>query len=480
MNTNIITRCLILILSCTTIFLLRSHTFHEPLGAEEAILSVIAQDWIEGGKPYVTLWENEPIGSYIIYRFAINLFGNYELAPKLLATFAIFLATLGLLIILCRYNLQRDTVLLLMILWALFSCLPACHINGSNIEIFILPILMTLYLVLQRYRESGNDFLFWGSILLLTISFLIKQMTLPYFAIPFIIGYQCHWKDRKKLLKRIGIAVLVVSVCHVFSNWLYGYSILDLYLHFKQNILFVTGDIDLSNMKFVKTVLLIPFDKAVSVITYPIIFAYVGTISKSIKNDQSSGLILSYFLLATIFAIALPGSNLPYYYILLIPCVILGLGLFCDSINKKVSLVILVFFVSFYSFFIYKNYLTKHPNEISYTKYNQDNWFVRDRFIGSELLNRKLTGMRAFVDGNHPSVYFYSQNKPAIKYFVDWHYKMMGVTTWKDVFLELQKNPPELCVLFNSMSPNFNTWIEQNYIWQESIEGANVFRLIEN
>ena len=66
---------IILIASCIIIFLLRSHTFHEPLEADEAILAIIAQDWIEGGKPTITLWENKPVGSYIIYRFAIEIFG---------------------------------------------------------------------------------------------------------------------------------------------------------------------------------------------------------------------------------------------------------------------------------------------------------------------------------------------------------------------------------------------------------------------
>ncbi len=458
--------------------MLRSNTFHEPLGADEAILSVIAQDWIEGGKPYVTLWENKPIGSFIVYRIAINLFGYNEMAPKLLATFSIFLAALGLLVILCHDKLQRDAILLLMILWALFSCLPSCHMNGAHIEIFILPILIFLYIVLLRYRKFGSEILFWTSILLLTASFLITQITLPYFAMPFIIGYQWYWKDRKKLVQRIGITALLVLICHVFIYWLCGYTILDLYLHSKQNIMRVMHDMEPSNLQFVKTVFLMPFDNAVSIITYPIIFAYVGSIANSINNDRSSGLIHSYFLLAAIVAIALPRENFPHYYILLIPFVILGLGLFCYRVNKVVSLVILVFFVCFYSFFMYKNYLIKHPNEISFIKYDKNNYVVRDRFIGSELLDRKLTGMSAFVDGSHPGIYFYSQNKPAIKYFAHWHDESMGVATWESVFLELQKNPPDLCVLFNSMSPDFKTWIEQYYVRQESIEGANVFRLI--
>ena len=480
MNTNLISRCLILILSCTTIFLLRSHSFHEPLETDEAFLAVSAHNWLEGAKPDVTFTVDRPIGSYIIYRIAITMFGYDEQAPKLLASLSIFLTAFGLLVILCSYDLYRDTVLLLMILWALFSCLPTCHINGSTIEVFVIPLLTILYIFLQRYQKSGNDFLYWGAIFLLIASFTITYITLPFFVIPFIIGFQCHWKNWKTLFRRIGFSALIFWVCHVFIYWLNSYSVLELYLQFKGNILQIVTIDKWSLKKFIRTIFLIPFDNAVSIITYPIIFAYVGTIAKSIKNNHPSGLVLSYFLLAAIFSIALPGSNSPHYYILLVPFVILGMGLFCDSLSKRSSsLVGLVFFISFYSFYLYNNYLIKLPNEISYSKFNQNNGLVRDRFIGLELLNRKLTGMQTFVSGNHPGIYFYSQNLPAAKFSFNWNDNSKRVSTWEDIMHELQKNPPELCIFPDAVEPRVNSWLDQNYILQESIANAKVYRLIK-
>ena len=71
--------------SIVLVTLLRCHSLHEPLETDEAIFSVLAHDWLNGGKPYTTVWDNKPIGAFWLYRVAIACFGYVEAAPKLMA-----------------------------------------------------------------------------------------------------------------------------------------------------------------------------------------------------------------------------------------------------------------------------------------------------------------------------------------------------------------------------------------------------------
>ena len=50
--------------SIALVTLLRCHSLHEPLETDEAIFSVLAHDWLNGGKPYATVWDNKPIGAF--------------------------------------------------------------------------------------------------------------------------------------------------------------------------------------------------------------------------------------------------------------------------------------------------------------------------------------------------------------------------------------------------------------------------------
>jgi hypothetical protein len=487
---------IILFVILPLIFFLRSHTFREPLEADEAIYAIIAQDWIDGGKPYLSLWDNKPIGTFIIYRIAISLFGYNELAPKLLAAMSMALTTAFLLWFLIKENIDPIVTALLLVVWSLIGTLVSCHANGANSEVFIIPFLSAAFVFLREYRAARREMYFWLAVIALTASFLIKQVTLPYFLIPFLALPASEWRQKNNVALRLGGVFALVLISHLSVYGACGYSPDLLIDQFKQNRHHIASEVDNSLTRFLKTLFLFPFDRAVQPITLLILGGIAGVFGRSISKranrsgltllyfifgrnfskevDQSS-LTLLYFIFGTAIAIAIPGENLPHYYILILPFLVPAMLCICSFFTRPWQVLFLVIVICDLSVTTYATYLKKHPNEISYSKYGGDNWFVRDRYIGQELLKKRLTGKRIYVDGTHPGIFFYSQNKPANRYFVAWTYTMMDVTTWDEVFAELKTSPPDMCVILNPLVNPFKSWVGSNYILSDSIAGSKIY-----
>ena len=464
----------IFIISTSLTFFLRSHSFHEPLEADEALYSIIVKDWIDGGKPYITLWDNKPIGTFIIYRCAISLFGDNEVAPKIAATLSV-IATSGILLaIFVQCKLGSVVTLLLMILWSLISCSISCYANGANSEIFLLPFTTGALLLVNEYSRTGKKKMFWLAQLTLTLSLLIKQVTLPYLLIPFLIrGSSERLKKKDLLLKTLGVLAMVLSI-HMLVYTILNYPPNFLVDQVLQNASYATQKQGNPLQAFLTTALFFPFDRSIRPILHLTALSLLGLFICIIKDKNPFSRITLMFIFATSIATALPGENFPHYYILFLPLILLGLVHFFSLLKYQWQIIFLFFVISIMAFFTYSTYLSKHPNEISYKKYNNNNWFVRDRFIGMKL-KEIFTEKRIFVDGSHPGIFFYSDNKPATKYFVAWNYIAMRITTWEAIFLALQKSPPYACVLLNPSPPTFKNWLNEHYEFESSIAGANIF-----
>ncbi len=466
----------VLIANLAVTVFLRSHTFEEPLEADEAIYSIIAQDWIDGGKPYVTLWDNKPIGTFVIYRVAITLFGYNEYAPKILATLSVVFCTL----LLCYYFIAtRHSMIstaLLLFLWSLFSGLWSCHANGANSEVFILPFLLAAYLTLRQFQSDGRYIWLIIAYVIIVLSVVVKQVTIPFLIIPFLLISKETWRRWNVMAGILCAAGIVAIAIHVLIYTALGYSPSILIEQFNRNSHHVTSEVGNSIFKIISSLIMAPFDTAVMVITPLILTAIAGAIWAQIAKPRRYGSrLVLYFMAAVGIAIAIPGSNMPHYYILLLPFTVIGISIFCKVIDDPWRTLTLIAFCAYLLGYTYQYYLRIHPNEISYSKYGNNNWFVRDRFIGKELAAKGITGEEIYIDGTHPGIYFYSGNSPATRYFVAWNYVSMDVTSWGAVFDELKTAAPKWCVLLNPAHGEFEAWIHENYELHEEIAGGKIF-----
>lgn len=477
------------LLSLVLVVGLRLHTLAEPLEADEAVYMILAQDWQDGGKPYVTYWENKPIGTFALYRVGIVLFGYNEMTPKILALLAVAASTILLGLILARERLLVAAVGLLAV-WPALSVFVDCQANGANMEVFLCPFLLLAYELVQRGRSGGGEKYLAGAFVVLVLSLLIKQVTLPFLLIPFLFLPTAVWRRPGALLWRLAAAGAFVAVAHVVVYAVCGYSPAHLGRQLVQNAGYAASG-EMLPVRLIKQSLLFPFDPAVRRLWPLVLAGYAGVGIAVFRRREADARVDLFFIVAVWLAIALPGVNFAHYYIVAMPILVLA---FCRcqrllATRRWASILLAVAAAAYLGELTWRTYLSRTPTEISLAKYGQGGWFLRDRLVGRQLAQAGVTGKRIYVDGSHPGVFFYSGNQPATRHFVIWSIAA-GATTSAEIFADLTAAKPEVCVLMNPLpaasvaeparatyflAPGLESWLGQNYRLTGQVAGAHIF-----
>ncbi len=319
--------------SIVLVTLLRCHSLHEPLETDEAIFSVLAHDWLNGGKPYTTVWDNKPIGAFWLYRVAIACFGYVEAAPKLMALAFMAAATACLALLLPKRPAWQALALLGM--WPALACFPATYANGANLELFMLPLLLAAMAAMYRYRADNCFGWFVGAAVLLSLAALVKQVALPYFiAIVLLPTPAANGAPRQahpargyflSILRRGLVAGVILFGLHVAAYALAGGDPLLFLDQYAQNAGYTTTDTygtDNLVLRLLQAFVWTPFGRPVYTLWLPGLMAYAGA---WICWQRRADPLPATFLAATVLAIALPGKGFPHYYILYLPFLLIGL-----------------------------------------------------------------------------------------------------------------------------------------------------------
>ncbi len=465
----------VLVVVLPLVFFLRQHSWQEPLDADESVYALIAEDWRHGGKPYTTLWDNKPIGTFVLYRAAVTWFGYDEQAPRILATFATVITTLFIWMILAETLGRRVIVFGTLILWSLVLCMVQCHANGANVEIFLLPFIIGAYICLRIFERNGHELYLWLGYMVLVTSLLIKQVTLPYLMIPFIVACRRDSGRWGGLAIRTIAALVILAGVHIIVYWSAGYGPYFVVEQLRNNASHVVGEGN-TLWRVGGVFMKIPFNAAIVALLPFVIAATVAAVRQIVTLRQGvASIVFPCFFFASAVAVALPEDNFPHYYVLLTPFVVIGTFYAVSWLRQRVAISLLVLGIAYTLAFTTRSYLLKTPEEISYEKHGNNSWFVRDRHIGKVLAEKGVIDTRLFVDGSHPGIYFYSRNQPATRFFVAWTHVSMKVTTWKQVFEELQRAPPFACILLNPIDSAFRAWLQKHYYPADSIAGAHVY-----
>jgi hypothetical protein len=462
-------RWLILATSLVLVCALRMHSFEEPLEADESIYMLIAQNWAEGGRPYVDYWDNKPIGTFLLFRAGIALWGYQELTPRVMSVLATILTTL---LLGCWLWRRKRAVMAtcLIVIWPVLSVFAACHANGANMEIFLLPIIVGVCCCLRRYRETHEAKWWWIAAATLALSPLLKQVMAPFLLLPLLMLHTpCEL--RKTLPRLAGMAA--IGLCgHLLVYGLCGYSPSEFFELLSAAASYTSERAQPLPIRIAKTMLTGPFHELLRPLLPLVLAAYIGPI---IAWRRGGGLLEAGAIFAALVAIGIPGGGHIHYYILLLPLMVMSSATLLERLPWRMAWLTGALLGIWLGAQVHHNFLSKHPQEISRDKYGWA-WFPRDRFIGQQLKERGLTGGRLFVSGSHPSVSFYSANAPAPRVFVAWGYPLAGMTP-ADVLAELQATPPDFCAWNpEELPPEFAAWLTSNYDELTPIAGARIFK----
>ncbi len=472
-------RLIILLLSLLAVTGLRLHSYTEPLEGDEATYMLMAKVWQDGGRPYDTLWDNKPIGTFIIYRVGLELFGYHEGTPRLLALGAMLLATLLLARILWREKLAV-VITGMLVLWPMFTVLVPCYANGTNIELLLLPFIFSAYLCLRRYVELGDERCWAAAAAVLAISLLLKQVTLPLFLALFLVLGKTRLRNVRQMLLRGAALGAGIVLLHLLVYGVCGFGPADLLSQLRQNAAYCSGPAGSANpvWRLMTGLLGFTFDKA---IRHLLPLTLLGLAAWGIgfyRRDPRRWLWLGFYA-GSVLAIVLPGANFPHYYILALPVILLSFMAFYQlSPNRVWRVAVPGLAFLWLGLWTTTHYLSKKPEQISNLKFH--GWFPRDRWIGLQLRKRGISGRRLFVDGTHPSIYFYSRNRPATRCHVAYPYISMKVTTPGEVMAELKASPPDSLALLTPeqikpILPGFAAWRQANYRLVTEIAGARIY-----
>ncbi|WP_421654887.1 ArnT family glycosyltransferase [Leptothermofonsia sp. ETS-13] len=161
--------------------------FQSGLDWDESLYTLVSQSMLNGNLPYIEVWDNKPIGIYVLYVIAFSLFGKSIFAIRLLSCLAIA-TTCYVLYYLGRLfgkDVGKDGRAIGLFA-ALIYVASSLQNEGTaaNTEIFFIPFVATAYYLIflewlqtnQNLKRKKWTFSIIG--LLLGVAFIIKYIVI--------------------------------------------------------------------------------------------------------------------------------------------------------------------------------------------------------------------------------------------------------------------------------------------------------------
>ncbi|MCJ8330015.1 MAG: hypothetical protein HRT89_08855, partial [Lentisphaeria bacterium] len=458
--------------------------------------------------------------------------GYTEIAPKMLSLFSMFLTTICIFLIVRKSSISSFCTILLI--WPFLSVTIHNQANEANIEVFLLPFLFFYWYLLSAYKETGKAQLWYAAVGILSLSFLLKQVTLPFALLAFTFMPLKDLKNAKLMLIRcLGFAGTVLAIHLIVYASTVGLEALfnqftQVMGHGSKAKSLGSGEQVSLPIRFLKTLFMFPFHDGLIRIFPVTALALTATVLTALKEKWKSLPLIACWLMA-IIAVILPGSDSHHYYIIFIFPLLLS---FCALVNlgqyKIIFLIVTGVSLLFQTaFFFHKNdivsgnrwyviclivlavvalilpliimkkkidcschglitpflclvflglhtsyyYLSKNKIQISWQKYGD--WFYGNRYVGEQLKIMGIHDKKIYVNGSNAGIYFYSNNLPAIPYHASYTLGLGYVTEEK--FLDLlNQNKPEYIILPAPTTnvKGFVQWTDAHYDLYNIVPGT--------
>lgn len=144
-----------------------------PFERDEGAYAYISDVIDQGGIPYRDAFDNKPPGIYYLYNLSMKAFGHGISSPRLMAAVFVVIACVLTFILVFRLTSSYLPGILSMAFLGIASSSPAYNGYTANTEIFILPFLIGVILILLKEERKPSAFLAVG--FLFGTAFMIKQ-----------------------------------------------------------------------------------------------------------------------------------------------------------------------------------------------------------------------------------------------------------------------------------------------------------------
>ncbi len=157
--------------------------FQSGLDWDESLYTLVSQSMLNGNLPYIEIWDNKPVGIYVLYVIAFSLFGKSIFAIRLLSCIAIAITCYVLYHLGQLFGKDGRAIGLFASLIYVASSLQN-EGTAANTEIFFIPFVATAYYLIfvqwlqpnQNLKRKKWTFAIVGS--LLGLAFIIKYIVI--------------------------------------------------------------------------------------------------------------------------------------------------------------------------------------------------------------------------------------------------------------------------------------------------------------
>lgn len=467
------------------VFLLRVPSFFEPyFYGDESIYLTLGQGMRQGLTLYKDIYDNKPPFLYLTAAVGGNLFWfKVILAFWSLVTIILFHKLVKIIL-----SKNEKAQKLSTLLFALLTTLPLLEGLTANSELFMIVFTIAAFLILLGDRLSSSKIYLAGILLGLGTLFKIPAA----FDAPVIVFYWIiteGFENWRKILKNTFILVLGFASPIVLSLfWFYFKGVLPEYIKaaFLQNVGYLSsfrpGDVQKSFLVRNAPLLI---RGLVVLLGSLLIFVFRQKFSRKF-------ILLSLWVLFTLFAITLSERPYPHYLIQAVAPVSILLSILFAEKSVEQSLAILplavfLFVPVYYKFWFY-------PTTTYYTRFIKFALGVQERTvyfggfstnvnrnykIAEFLTQSSRQSDRVFMwDPDSATIYALSKRLPPIKYVADYH--INDYSNRADQAESIASNPPKFIILSNSYPyPELNPLLKRSYLLINQMEGVNIYSRID-
>lgn len=471
------------------LLILRIPSFFEPYYYGDEMIYLALGEGIRQGIPlYLGLHDNKPPLLYLTAAISGNLF-----------IFKVILAFWSLITVYGFWKLvkhlfpqARRLQNISTVLFGLSTTLPLFEGNTVNAELFMIgPVIFAIWILLSKTSDFKN-LIFAGSLFSVAALFKIPAAFDILGIIVFWIIYAkfniTGVKEffRKSIILAIGF-IIPIGLTFV---WFYLSGSFKEYLvaAFLQNFGYVSSwRPSTSELSFLEKngPLLIRF--MIMVVGYMILWL-------SRKKVSREFVLVSAWLLATLFAVTLSERPYPHYFVQSLAPVSILLGMLFSLKTVEQSLTVipltLAFFVPFYYKFwyypiapYYERFIKFATNQISKQEYfdgfspNVNNSYEIADFISKSAQKND----KVFVWGNDSSaIYSLSRHLPPTKYVADYHFNDFSSPV-ETINVLTNTLPKFIVITENSFPfPELDQFVNKNYYIISEIDQSQIWLYLQN
>jgi hypothetical protein len=456
----------------------RWHAFSLPLETDECNYAYIGGRLLEGDRLYVDVWDHQPPGAFVLFAGVIALFGQSDIAFRLLAA-AFSAASLLLCYDIARRQGGVVAGCLAAAAFAICSSDPGTAGDGCNREIYMNTLALTAVAVLVGGERLGaRRMLVSGS--LLGIASTIKTVMAAPWLFLVIWAVARRWRgERRGVAVLETIAWMGIGPAVIWAGVFAYFALTDRWATFYDAVFaYNIGYSDFEEGFWGRYVRF--FRPYIGVFASARPLWVVGAAAAPLlmvvawrRLRGGAGAVLAYAF-GSYQAVCLPGQFWPHYYYLLVPPMILIVAVLAGELYERVRWPAERWavgigggvWVAALLFYQYVHYLSVAPIHVTERRYDYRMQWGRAQ--GERVGSVTEEGDTVFVWGHDVGIYYYSRRRCASRYTMRGP-RVKGARGYEQrrriLMRELEANRPRLVLLLASQFAELREFLQVHYVY---------------